>query len=265
MFQIWKIFKSIFEFILVWTPFKFSLKMFKTILFELKILEINLKIKSKAHLLESLFLAQKRLASPAAKLAHSAEPARLAHLPGPSSTSHPSCRRPSPSRTQTELNQTAAQPPSLSCTSSAPQRLPSPIQCWNHRVKIHRRRPPPTPHLASHNPMNCTAHHPLLPHNPLPHSSSFLSVPSFMPARRSCRRFASPLPAYLGSHCHLKPQVSFASLPSPSFSCRSELFETVATGSESSGELLSYITVSPPWTAARLLVHCSVSPAHQFF
>jgi hypothetical protein len=69
--------------------------MFKTILFELKILEINSKIKYEAHLFKSLFLARKRLASPVAKPAHSAEPARLAHLLGPSSTSRLSHRRPS--------------------------------------------------------------------------------------------------------------------------------------------------------------------------
>jgi hypothetical protein len=68
-----------------------------------------------------------------------------------------------------------------------------------------------------------------------------------------------PLP-----HCLLKPRVSFPSLPSPSFSSRGEFSETVATDGESSSELLSYAAVSPPWTAARLLVHCSVSPAHQF-
>jgi hypothetical protein len=34
-------------------------------------------------------------------------------------------------------------------------------------------------------------------HRRQPHSSSFLSVPSFVSARRSRRRFASPLPASL--------------------------------------------------------------------
>jgi hypothetical protein len=183
--------------------------MFKTILFELKILEINSKIKSEAHLFKSLFLVQKRLASPAAKPAHSAEPTRLAHLPGhlppparAAAARAVGCRRStrhrlSPSRTQIELNRTAAWLPSLSCTSSVPHRLPSPIQSRNHRVKIHRRRLPLTPHLASRDPIKCTAHHTLLPHNPLPHSALFLSVPSFVSARRSHRRFASPLLASL--------------------------------------------------------------------
>jgi hypothetical protein len=106
-------------------------------------------------------------------------------------------RRSSPSRTRMEPNQTAARPPSLSRTSSAPHRLPSPIQCRNRWVKIHCRRSPPSPHLASRDPIKGAAHHPLLPHNPLPHSSSFLSVPSFMFTRRSRRRFASSLSASL--------------------------------------------------------------------
>jgi hypothetical protein len=49
--------------------------------------------------------------------------------------------------------------------------------------------------------------------------------------------FAASLP--LIPHRSLKPRVSFASLPSPSFSSRGELSKTVATGGESSGELLS--------------------------
>jgi hypothetical protein len=186
--------------------------MFKTILFELKILEINSKIKSEAHLFKSLFLARKRLASPAAKPAHSAEPALLpisrGRLPPPARAAEArptGCRlsarhRPSPSRPRTELNQTNARPPSLSRTSSAPHRLPSPIQCRNRRVKIHCRRPPPTPHLTSRDPIKGAAHHPLLPHNPLTHSSSFLSVPSFVSVRRSRHRFASPLPTSLRYH-----------------------------------------------------------------
>jgi hypothetical protein len=40
-----------------------------------KILEINSKIKSEAHLFKSLFLARKRLASQAAKPANLAKPA----------------------------------------------------------------------------------------------------------------------------------------------------------------------------------------------
>jgi hypothetical protein len=40
-------------------------------------------------------------------------------------------------------------------------------------------------------------------------------------------------------HHPSKPQVSFASLPSPSFSSRGELFVVVASYDESSGELLS--------------------------
>jgi hypothetical protein len=51
-----------------------------------------------------------------------------------------------PSRTRMELNRSAARPPSLSHTSSAPHRLQSPIQCRNQRgLKIHRRWPPPLP------------------------------------------------------------------------------------------------------------------------
>jgi hypothetical protein len=39
--------------------------------------------------------------------------------------------------------------------------------------------------------------------------------------------------------------VSFASLPSPSFSSRGEVSEAIASGSESSGELLSDSRISP--------------------
>jgi hypothetical protein len=94
-------------------------------------------------------------------------------------------RRPSLSRTRMELDRTAARPPSLSRTSSAPHRLPSPNQCRNRRVQ--NPPPPPTPHLASRDPIKGAAHHPLLPRNPLPHFSSVLSVPSFVSARRSRR------------------------------------------------------------------------------
>jgi hypothetical protein len=55
-----------------------------------------------------------------------------------------------------------------------------------------------------------------------------------------------PLP-----HHPLKPRVSFASLPSPSFSIHGVYSETVATGGESSGELWPPATVSStvdPWT-----------------
>jgi hypothetical protein len=130
------------------------------------------------------------------------EPGRLPP-PARAATAHPvGCRRsarrrPSPSHTRMELDRTATWPPSLSRTSSAPHRPPPRINVETDEFKTHRRRPPPTPHLASHDPIKGTAHHPLLPHNPLPHFSSVLSVPSFVSARRSRRRFASPLSATL--------------------------------------------------------------------
>jgi hypothetical protein len=61
---------------------KRQFEIFETFDFELKILEINSEIKFEAHLFKSLILARKHLASSAAKSALSAEPARLAHLPG---------------------------------------------------------------------------------------------------------------------------------------------------------------------------------------
>jgi hypothetical protein len=94
-------------------------------------------------------------------------------------------------------------PPALgwSWIESPPDRLPSPalarLNVETDEFKTHRRQPPPTPHLASHDPIKGAAHHPLLPHNPLPYFSLVLSVPSFVSARRSRRRFASPLPATL--------------------------------------------------------------------
>jgi hypothetical protein len=92
-------------------------------------------------------------------------------------------------------------PPSGRLPSLALARRPidSPprINVETDEFKTHRLRPPPTPHLASHDPIKGVAHHPLLPHNPLPHFSSVLSVPSFVSVRRSRCRFASPLPATL--------------------------------------------------------------------
>jgi hypothetical protein len=107
-------------------------------------------------------------------------------------TALPSCRRTvrrhqPPSHTQMELNRSAAQPPSLSHTSSVPHRLPSPIQCKNRRgLKIHRRRPPPLPSTAS----PAYKRHPstAAPHRTTSHFLLHLSVPPPTPHR------APPLP-----------------------------------------------------------------------
>jgi hypothetical protein len=176
------------------------------------------------------------------------------------------CRHPSPSRTRMELDRTAARPPSLSRTSSAPHRLPSPNQCRNRRVQ----NPPPS---AASDPS------PRLPrpykrlHTPPPPSPQPFATFLIVSLGSELRVREKKLPPICFSaaghpllpHRPLKPQVSFALLPSPSFPSRGELSETIATGGESSGEPLSGAAVRPPGTAARLLVHHSVSPAHQFF
>jgi hypothetical protein len=80
------------------------------------------------------------------------------------------------SHTRMELNQSVARSPSLSRTSSAPHRLPSPIQCRNRRgLKIHRRQPPPRPIKGT---PSTTA-----PHRTLSHFLLRLSIPPLAPHR----------------------------------------------------------------------------------
>jgi hypothetical protein len=76
-------------------------------------------------------------------------------------------------------------PPTLgwSWIEPPPDHLPSPalaqcpidspprINVETDEFKTHRHRPPLTPHLTSHDPIKGSTHHPLLPHNPLPHFS----------------------------------------------------------------------------------------------
>jgi hypothetical protein len=165
-----------------------------------------------------------------------------------------------------ELDRTATRPPSLSRTSSVPHRLPSSNQCRNRRVQN-----PPPPAASDPSPRlprpfkRCRT-----PPPPSPQPFAAFLIGSLGSELRVHEKkpppicFSAtgllPLP-----HRPLKPRVSFASWPSPSFPSRGELSESVATGGESSGELLSGAAVRPPWTAARLLVHHSVSPTHQFF
>jgi hypothetical protein len=164
-------------------------------------------------------------------------------------------------------------PPALgwSWIKPPPGRLPSPalarrpidspprINVETDEFKTHRRRPPPTPHLTSHDPIKGAAQ-PFATFL-IGSLSSELRVRGKKPPPICFSAVGHPpLP-----HRPLKPWVSFASLPSPSFPSRGELSETEATGGESSGEPLSGAAVRPPWTVARLLVHHSVSPAHQFF
>jgi hypothetical protein len=165
-----------------------------------------------------------------------------------------------------ELDRTAARPPSLSRTSSAPHRLPSLNQCRNRRVQ----NPPPpaasdpSPCLPRPHKRRCTPP----PSSPQPFAAFLIgSLGSNLHVRE---KKSSPICFFAASHpplphWPLKPRVSFASLPSPSFLSCGELPETVATSGESSGEPLFGAAVRAPWTTARLLVHRSVSPTHQFF
>jgi hypothetical protein len=165
-----------------------------------------------------------------------------------------------------ELDRTAARPPSLSRTSSAPHRLPSLNQCQNRRVQN-----PPPPAASDPSPRLPRSYkRRRTPPPPFPQPFAAFLIVSLGSELRV--RDKKPLPICFSAaghpplpHWPLKPRVSFALLPSPSFPSRGELPETVATGGESFDEPLSGAAVRPPWTAARLLVHRSVSPAHQFF
>jgi hypothetical protein len=95
-------------------------EIFETFDFKLKILEINSEIKSEAHLFKSLILAQKHLASPATKSAHSAELACLAYLPG----------RPLPHARATATRQAGiAAPCTASCHALLHARVAKPKIC----------------------------------------------------------------------------------------------------------------------------------------
>jgi hypothetical protein len=139
-----KFLKIMFDFILFWVQFKFSLKIFKTSLFWIKYLDFNLKSSLQPNyqfgpnsIFLGKFLCRPRPPWPFGLAQAHPGPfsfVRTPKLPLPiQPRHHAACHRQPPSHTGMEPNQSTAQPPSLSRTSSVPRRLPSLIQCRNRR------------------------------------------------------------------------------------------------------------------------------------